>query len=573
MKIEKDSKLRLAKFREIYESALLANADITSAQEKYLEQYMGSVEIDGSAEFAGTVRNITYEIIESEISSAIPYPKVEGACYSEAKEANARAIERLCNSVRSRLPFEEMNDRDERYTYIFGGSVWYIEWDNSIREDFVTGGIRIHCLSPLDFIPQPGIFEIRDMEYCFLRFTTTKGDILSRYKIREEDLSLLDCDYENGADVCSDTANVIVAFYRDEFGEVGKFVFSGEVTLSDIPNYYKRKIRVCKKCHKIEAECACDSGELESRDLLYETVESGSRGNDIVGSIVVPYYTPKDFPIIVRKNALGLPSLYGASDCERIRPEQQAINKVETRILQKLLRSGVTPVMPEGTSVTLSNAIFGQVIKMRPGESLDSYGKIDTTPDISQDIEEAERLYEHARRVIGISDAIQGYETSKSESGYARQLKINQASERLETKRRMKYLAYSEIYRMIFSHYLAFADETRTLDYRDPFGKVHTQEFKRHDFLVGDGDGAYRYDDAYLFSVDLNSGNLYSSEELWNKNLQNLTSGTLGERDKPETLLRYWQCQERAGYPYARENVEYFKDIIETQKNQSEKEC
>ena len=22
-----------------------------------------------------------------------------------------------------------MNDRDERYTYIYGGSVWYVEWD------------------------------------------------------------------------------------------------------------------------------------------------------------------------------------------------------------------------------------------------------------------------------------------------------------------------------------------------------------------------------------------------------------------------------------------------------------
>ena len=127
----------------------------------------------------------------------------------------------------------------------------------------------------------------------------------------------------------------------------------------------------------------------------------------------------------------------------------------------------------------------------------------------------------------------------------------------------MKYLAYSEIYRMIFTHYLAFADEARVLDYKDAFGTVHSAEFRRSDFITEDGEGGYRYDDGYLFSVDLNSGTLYSSEELWEKNLRNLTEGTLGDKDNPATLLRYWQSQERAGYPYARENVEYFKDIIE----------
>jgi hypothetical protein len=58
--------------------------------------------------------------------------------------------------------------------------------------------------------------------------------------------------------------------------------------------------------------------------------------------------------------------------------------------------------------------------------------------------------------------------------------------------------------------------------------------------------------------VDLNGGIEAQRELLWEKNLENLRSGALGDPMKNVTLLRYWQCQERAHYPYARENVEYF---------------
>ena len=73
---------------------------------------------------------------------------------------------------------------------------------------------------------------------------------------------------------------------------------------------------------------------------------------------------------------------------------------------------------------------------------------------------------------------------------------------------------------------------------------------------------ALRYDDAFLFSVDLNGGSEYQREALWERNLENLRAGTLGDPTLAPTLLRYWQNQERAHYPHARENVEYFSELI-----------
>ena len=579
MRIEnKNEAQRLQFFKTLFQCAENSYATKLEDFERAMKQYKGSTEIDGSTEAAITVRNITYEIVESQVSSAIPSPKADAASYSEKRARNAASIERLCRSIRSRQPFDEMNDMDERYTYIYGGSVWYIDWDNDSEYMGEVGGVRVECISPCNLIPQPGIYDIDDMEYCFLKFITTRSELTRRYGVEEADTDLAEyeCEYDDGTGA-SDTVRLVTCFYRDEDGEIGRFIFSGELTLSDLPKYYMRKEALCTKCREPEESCRCKKKSIKRENLLYETVcthgypEIGVKGvhapilDDLSeeGVAKIPYYVPKLFPIVIRKNTSAENELFGQSDCDYIRPEQQAINKVESRILKKLLRAGITPIVPEDASISLNNSVFGQVIKMKPGESAAQYGKVDTTPDISQDIAEAERLYDHAKRVIGISDAFQGVDTGAyAESGYAKQLRISQASGRLESKKKMKHTAYARMDKIIFSLYLAFADEPRTLSYKDAYGRIHEAEFSRYDFIEYDvKSGRYFYDDAYLFSVDLNGGNEYQREALWQRNLENLKAGTLGDPASPVTLLRYWQCQERAHYPYARENVEYFTEV------------
>lgn len=575
MKTEsKNKSTKLCLFRELYETARGAIEDYHRELDRYMNQYKGSDEIDGSSERATTVRNITYELIESQVSSDIPISKIDPYTYSEHHAKNAGAVQRLCTAVRSYLPFEQINDLDERYTYIYGGSVFLVEWNNSLNFGADRGGAVVHLLSPKSFIPQPGITEIEDMEYCFLVFTTTRSEVMRRYGICAEEAKGLDCEYSYGdAMTDTDAVRVVMAFYKDKSGEVGQYVFSNEVELLDLPAYYKRKVRVCSSCALEEGQCECASPDFKVHDLEREFVRDGIKHLEKeVGGTFVPYYTPKRFPIVIRKNTTTDDLVFGQSDCAFIRHEQQAINKIESRILQKLLRAGITPVMPEDATLTLTSSVFGQVIRMKPGESIDQYGKIDTTPDVTLDIKEAERLYDQAKRTLGISDAYQGIDTASNESGYAKQLRISQANSRLESKKKMKYAAYAEIDRLIFEHYLAFADQPRQMSYKDSYGRVHNEQFNRYDFLEFDKrTGKVYYDDAFLFSVDLNGGTDYQREELWQRNLENLRSGTLGDLNSPVTLLRYWQSQERAHYPYARENVEYFTDIVENEKKGEKK--
>ncbi len=570
---------RLAYFSSLYQKSKSAAEEKRALYDRHMQQYRGSTEIDGSTQKALTVRNITYEMIESQVSSHIPPPKVDPTAYSEKKVRLAQSVERLLSAVREKLPYEQMNDLDERYAYIYGGSVWFAEWDSESGIGNRIGGVKLHCLSPKSFIPQPGARRVEDMDYCFLRFETTKAELVRKWGVSPTSLSLAerewdsDC-YEGEED---EGATVILCFYRDADGKIGEYAFSGELTLTDIPDYYARKRRICTVCQSEEQNCLCEhphfalENQNEERVTLHRLpggVEAFSPGSEADEGIEVPYYTPRRFPIVIRKNTSLEGSLFGASDCEIIRPQQQSINKIESRILQKLLRAGVTPVVPEDATITLNNSVFGQLIKMKPGESAAQYGKVDTTPDISQDIAEASRLYDQAKRILGISDALVGIDTSKNESGYARQLQILQASGRLESKRKMKYAAYADLDRLIFEYHLSFADEPRQISYRDAYGRMHNATFNRYDFISYDEtSGKFYYDDDYLFSVDLNGGVEAQREALWEKNLQNLTSGALGDPAKSVTLLRYWQCQERAHYPYARENVEYFQSAVREELN------
>lgn len=537
---------KLKKFSDLYDCAREAYGETMERLERNLQQYRGSCEIDGGMENASMVRNITYELIESEISADIPCAKVEAGCYTEASEELALAAERLLYMARERLPLEEINDSDERSTYIFGGSILFLEWQKGEGGD---GEVSIRQLSPMDFVPEPGIGRIEDMSYCFLKFTTNKGELMSKYGISEEELPGAECGYRFGGSISlDDTVNLIIAFYKGDDGTVGRFIFSGELVLADEEDYYGSLI-------SSDDEMSANYGVFGKNSLQNKE-----------NSVRVKKYKPCDFPIVLRKNISSEGELLGASDADVLRPTQQAINKIESRIMQKLLRAAVTPIMPEDASVSLTNAIFGQVIKIRAGESASSYGTVDTTPDIFQDIEEADRLYDQAKRLIGITDAYQGIDYNKVESGYAKSLKIKQAQSRLESKRRMKNVAYERLYRLIFQHYLAFSRGERQLSYKDGYGQLRYQRFDKNDFIYTDASGAVEYFDRLLFSVDTDLYAEYEREALWAKNLENLISGTIGDKENPGTLLRYWQFQERAHYPNAKENVEYFKGIVEKER-------
>jgi hypothetical protein len=612
MIIELNEGKKLTFFQDLYQEAKNALDEQFAKLTQHFEQYKGSPKIDGSNEEATHVWNITYELIESQITTYLPNPSTTPKMYSERNERNAKSIETLLRNKRDELPFEKMNDIDERYSYIYGGSIWLIEWDNSIKTHNSVGEVKVSCLSPTRFVGQPNIYDIREMEYCFVSFETTKEDIMRKYGVSPTIADEAESD-ENADDK---PATLYVCYYKDEDGKVCQYVWSADTELLDIEDYYARKMRICKHCGKREELCICDNPKNSFYELQNEEFEELNR--DIVltdGSIIpamsevfkdgqmvfetqkqqvleadgsmafnedgsplmvdvqvpkmektkIPFYAPSILPIVIRKNTSEEDSLLGQSDCEFIRPQQQAINKVESRILMKLMRSSVTPVMPEDALVSVNNSIFGQVIKMHPGQSANQFGIVDTEPNIQQDIAEAERLYEHAKRILGISSSFQGQADNTAASGRAKQLQIQQSAGRLDSKRQMKNAAYAEIDQIIFQYYLAYADEPRPATYRDAQGNLQNYIFNRYDFIERDEAGEYYYNDQYMFRADATIDVEKSRELLWQENRQNFQSGAYGNPAMPQTQLIFWQNMERAHYPWANDNVERIKAEIQRQ--------
>ena len=614
MRIELNGGTKLAFFQDLYQEARSSLETLFEKLARHAEQYKGSPKIDGSDVEASHVWNITYELIESQVTTYVPNPNVSPKMQSERNERNAKSIETLLRNKRDELAFEKMNDMDERLSYIYGGSVWLIEWDNSIKTHNTVGDVKISCLSPTRFVGQPNIYDIKDMEYCFITFETTKEDIVRKYGVSLEVAD--DTESEESAD--DKTATLYVCYYKNAEDKVCEYIWSSDTELLDIEDYYARKRRICKHCGKREELCTCENAddsfyELQNEDyeelerdivqadgniipamsevikdgqVVFETQKQqvleadGSMAFDDMGGgfaplmvdvqvpkmekTRLPFFTPNILPVVIRKNTSEEDSLLGQSDCEFIRPQQQALHKIESRILQKTLGSGVYPIVPESFTGDLDNSIFQKVFKANPN-TYAQYGRLDLSVDISRDIAEADRIYDHAKRILGITDSYQGQYDSSAQSGRAKQLQIQQAAGRLDSKRQMKNAAYSEIDQIIFQYYLAYADEPRPATYRDAQGNLQNYLFNRYDFIERDEAGEYYYNDQYLFRTDATIDIEKSRELLWQENRQNFQSGAYGDPSLPQTQLIFWQNMEKAHYPWANDNVERIKAEIARQ--------
>ena len=616
MRIQKENKL--AFFKDLYANAQTQMSGLYENFEKHQRQYKGDLEIDGSPVDAKTGRNITYELIESQFSSYLPSTAVTPDNYSERTQRNAQSIEKLLRNRHNKLPFEKMNDIDERYAPIYGGSVWLVEWDNTIKTHNTVGDVRVSVLSPTHFVGQPYIYEIDDMEYCFISFETTKEDLVRKYDVDRAKLDNVESDEGNDDSEEDGTATVIVCYYKDEEDRICQYIWSGDVELMDIEDYYSRKKYVCKNCGKRKELCECDNPVYEMENEEYEELDhdimlsdgsvlyanspviengqvvmeetmqeaylqDGSVAMEDVGGVLMPmtipvqvpklertklpYFTPTKFPIVIRKNTSQEDSLFGQSDCEFIRPQQQAINKLESRILEKSMKAGVYPTAPEDDAGQFDNGVYDSVIKINQGNAK-LYGRIDLQVDLTQDTQQAERQYDHAKRILGITDSYQGNADTTAQSGKAKAIQVQQAAGRLDSKRRMKNAAYAEIDEIIFQYFLAYADEPRVVSYTDSQGRLQNATFNRYDFIERDENGEYYYETGYLFGTDLTGDIEQSRETIWQENRLNFQNGCYGNPQDIQTLLIFWQQMEKHHYPDARDMVERLRGIIEQQQMQ-----
>ena len=305
---EKDSKLRL--WKERYERAQAEYDAELARMDRREKLYAGDVDrspICKGDEKSGTdvphLRNICCEMIENQVDTTIPRPKVTAR--REEDEDLARLIENMLRNKIDLLPFERMNDLMSRIVPIQGGGVYHVEWDSTKRTHDTLGEISVTGIHPKWVIPQDGVITgVEDMDWIFLRFPSTKSSVERQYDVslddvNEEEPEIRSSDGESAAD---GVVTVIIAYFRNDNGGIGKFSWCVDTVLEDLEDYQARRGRKCAKCGAPEG-AAADSVNVPSADLrsalglgndVPGTVPEGKKGTDSAEG-VCPFCGSKDF--------------------------------------------------------------------------------------------------------------------------------------------------------------------------------------------------------------------------------------------------------------------------------------
>lgn len=308
-------------------------------------------------------------------------------------------------------------------------------------------------------------------------------------------------------------------------------------------------------------------GGMVRREQLSET-ETDALGLPVVElleePVRVPFYKPDIFPVILQKNVSVYGRFLGDSDIDKIADQQNTTNRIESKIIDKLLKSGSYITLPDSASIR-ADAEDMKII--RPGTAADTglIGVYDLQGNISQDLTYLAQVYEEARQVIGITDSFQGRKDTTATSGKAKEFAAAQSAGRLESKRVMKDAAYAALFEAMFKFKLAYTDEPRPVVSNDIHGNTRYDTFNRYDFLEQDAAGEWCWNDQFLFSCDTSAPLPSNREAMWQETRMNLQTGAFGDPSQLTTLILFWTKMELLHYPGAGETRAYLEEELRRQ--------
>lgn len=555
------------------------------------------------------VRNITDELIEAQVDTAIPMPKVTAV--NEEDELLAKNIEDMLISELDNLPMEVINDMMERTVPIQGGAFILLEWDDSIRTQTTVGDMTAQYIHPKQIVPQDGVFEsIEDMDFIILKVPQTKAYINHKYgvNVSGEDESEPNIRSAGSEDAASGLVTQYIGYYRNNQGGIGRYSWVNDIQLEDIEDYQARVVSRCEDCGSIvtgfesdfdmtdesgegtktdeteqsmtsadESETGkktdkkvcpyCGSTKITEDDEGFETLinpYTTKHGKEIPSNVPIPYYKPDVYPIILQKSVSIFGQLLGDSDVDKIKSQQNTTNRLAAKMLDKILRCGSFATLPPEASIILDNDEM-KYIRLNDIAQKQMIDVFDMEGDIKQDLELYCQAYEEARQIIGITDSFQGRRDTTATSGKAKEFAAKQTAGRLESKRVMKEAAYQQLYEILFKFKLAYTDEPRPLRRSTPDGQTSYDIFDRYDFLKQDDAGQYYWEDRFIFSVDTVTPLSKDREALWQETRMNLETGAFGNPDNIDTLILFWSRMEKYHYPGADDVKKYLDSVKSNQ--------
>ena len=578
------------KWRSKLETARIAYSSTLKEIVKNQGIYEGTREVNGNPnsnvpakDLAINVRNIAYELIESQVDSSIPMPKV--TALHDGDEELARKIEKALVNKMKILRLSIINDLMERNVPVQGGDFFLVEWDNSLGFHANYGDVNVKEIEPKQVIPQPGVSDIDEMDYIFVQVAQTKQAVKEKYNVdvsdaEEEYKEIRDAEGQSSLD--TDLVTVNTVYYKNN-GKIGRFVWVDDYTLEDLEDYQARITRKCKECGYVTEEKVCPvCGSKKFEETVDEVQElripiMQEQGIDpMTGEpiqiaaeevITIDYYKPNCFPIIVRKNVSKKNSLLGYSDVKVIEDQQDLIKKVGSKAVEKTLKGGSMVTLPRGVKTETTDKEL-KIVRLDDPQQKSMIDVLNLQVNIQQDMTMINKAYEDARSTLGITDSFQGKYDPSAVSGTAKQYSINQAAGRLESKRVMKNDAYAKLYEMMFKFWLAYSDDPLPITGSGVNGEQEFDMMDKTDFVQQDAAGEYYWNDEFIFETDPTSTMMANREAMWQQIDMKLQSGAFGQLGTLETMRLYWSLMEKNHYPNAGDVLSQIEMMLAEQQQQ-----
>nr|DAS71493.1 MAG TPA: Portal protein [Caudoviricetes sp.] len=543
------------------------------------------------------LRRIVYEFIESKIDNSIPMPKMKPKYKSDLPlvDVTEGFLRYNVDNIFSKF----VNDKSERATYI-DGCCWYkVWWDNLAGGHDTSGEVKIDVCTSDQIVPQPGVMDWRKLEYIF---ELQQMSLARIYDVYGRIITPIAADNSKPGDLNNPTSDnstitVVTCYYLNEHRRVARFSWayhSRQVICND-EDWLVRRVRTCTKCgtvvprEEVCPECGSKSFKYkvsdidileQDLDIIYNPYDVGETDDEeqkdmyvkkpfLTAGTEIPFYQIQQLPFIPRPAISSLDSIYGVSEVSVLLDNQDATNKLYSKMLDKSLVSGAVVTKPKRVKIDDVNAGIKQV-------NVDTYEQAQMVQtkqiqaDLSQEVTAAALYYDAAKAASGVSDSFQGKRDTTATSGKAKEIAAMQSAGRIESLRIMKNAAFGGVYDLVLKYLLAFSDEPRKFVKVLPNGKEEEEEWNKYMFLAKDKYGDVYYRDNFSFSEDA-AGTLATNRvAMWQEIQSQFIQGAFGNPQDSRTLELFWNMMDQQQYPLAktvlagiRDNAQHLPPEIE----------
>jgi len=326
----------------------------------------------------------------------------------------------------------------------------------------------------------------------------------------------------------------------------------------------------------------CGSNDWDSREQEYEQVllpiktalgkeipgehpGVDEEGNAVMVPTMIPFYRPDIYPIVLQRNVSIYGQLLGNSDVDAIADQQNTINRLEKKIVDRILKAGTRITLPPKANLRVDPDDSEKWYIDNPAVK-SMIGVYDFSGNLQYEMAYMAQLYEESRQILGVTDSFQGRKDPTATSGKAKEYSAAMAAGRFESKRVMRQTAYAKIFELMFKYMLAYADEPRPVTFENFKGETDYEELNRYDFLEQDGEGNWYWNDQFLFSCDTAGPLANNREAMWQETRMNLQTGAFGDPHNTETLVLFWTKMELLHYPGAAETKQYLEQKLEQER-------